>query len=145
MYLIGIVGMMVVMVFGAVITGLGPLQLLDGGSLLIVLLPALLAAVAAAKPGELKLLTTVFSARELDDRERTRAAGLFRLMGNVALGAGLIGLLIALVQIASSFPAGSSPVDTAALGRALSAALLTPLYGLFFKFFIFEPAATRIQ
>ena len=61
-------------------------------------------------------------------------------MGNVGLGAGFVGTMIAAIQILKHL--GSA--DPSTLGAAIATAIISILYGLVWKFYFCVPAEARI-
>ena len=148
MYIIGILIFLMAVIFGLVLNGVSPMQILDPASLIVVLLPAYGAAVfAAGFKGVGQAHRAAFGKEPHVPEESASAVSLFRLMGSVTLGVGFLGFVIGLLQILlhlAPTPDKTMLVYIGGLGRGLAAAVLPIPYALILKYAFFEPAAVRI-
>lgn len=76
-----------------------------------------------------------FGPEELSESEARKGYSLFSRLSELALGAGLIGTLIGLVQMLQALE------DPTKIGPALAVALLTLFYGVILSVFVFRGAA----
>jgi flagellar motor component MotA len=76
-----------------------------------------------------------FGPEQLSESEARKGYSLFSRLSELALGAGLIGTLIGLVQMLQALD------DPTKIGPALALALLTLFYGVIFSVFVFRGAA----
>ena len=97
----------------------------------------------------ISLMSTNYSPEEIKElagkRIETRHQGrsqisrVLQSMGNTSPAFGMLGTLFGLIVILDSFE------DAAQLGRGLSMALMTTLYGLMFAHFVFFPLALKVK
>lgn len=138
---IGILFMVGFAVFGLIVTGLSPLDLIDAPSIIMVVGPAL---VAGGMIGGFKQLIPAFLAltkEGINERESALFQRIFKAMGDVGLGSGFIGTLIAAIQMLRNIASG----DAAAIGAGVATAIITVLYGLAWKYYVCVPAEARLS
>ena len=68
-------------------------------------------------------------------------ASILNTMANISPGFGMIGTLVGLVAMLANL----DPSDPSGLGKSLSVALLTTLYGTIFAQLIFKPASRKAE
>jgi flagellar motor component MotA len=124
--------------FGAAIVMGAPFIIfIDAGPILIVLGVLGCGLLGAYSWADLGWLEGVHVGSErLDEASSAKARAMFSRAGDLALGAGFLGMLIGLVQMLSNLD------DPTAIGPAMAVALLSAFYGIFLGQIVFRAATT---
>ncbi|MBP9889567.1 MAG: MotA/TolQ/ExbB proton channel family protein [Leptospiraceae bacterium] len=85
--------------------------------------------------------STAFGSIQLAEKEKRDAANVFKLIGNVAVGFGWIGVLIGALAMLKNLGAG----DMSALGIGIAADLITIFYAYILKYGFCKLAEYKVR